>query len=405
MRPFVARAASSTFSVPPMLVSKSSRGLRVETTMLRAAAWNTISASATSLSTIAGSHTEPCTNSNPLRGRFSSRPVNRSSSTVTRAPSRIRRRTRLLPMKPAPPVTSTRAFSIGIMDADAPMGSVAQAEPQVDEGPQDAPTVLEAHLRGAATMIANGHRRLPDAVAGAHGLVEQVGLELVAIEPGLFELDPRIVEEREAERAQAVRAVGHLVPAREPEQQRVELGEPAPVGRDARRGAAREPARALYQVGLPSEQRCQHARQLVRLVLVVAGEHGGELDAAALRLQEPGADAGPHAHVHLVPDHDLGAGRAGLPRRVVARVVVDHDHRGGPAARHLADHEADLPGLVPGGHDGGHPRRVDEREAGGRRVERGDFGRAAMGWTHGPPSLTRTRVWERRGFLPLSPRG
>src|SRR5262245_17206719 len=177
-----------------MLVSKSSRGLRVETTMLRAAAWNTTSASATSFSTIAGSHTEPFTNSKPLRGRFSSRPVKRSSSTVTRAPSRRRRRTRLAPMKPAPPVTSTRAFSIGIMDGKSPGGSVAQAEPQVDERPQDAPAVLETHLRRAAAMIANGHRRFPDAVAGAHDLVEEIGFELVAIEPVLLEPDARVIE-------------------------------------------------------------------------------------------------------------------------------------------------------------------------------------------------------------------
>src|SRR5262245_47831891 len=242
-----------------MLVSKSSRGLRVETTMLRAAAWNTTSASATSFSTIAGSHTEPFTNSKPLRGRFSSRPVKRSSSTVTRAPSRRRRRTRLAPMKPAPPVTSTRAFSIGIMDGTSPRGSVAQAEAQVDEGAQDAPTVLEAHLGGAAAMIADGHRRLLHAVAGAHGLVQQVGFQLVAIEPILRELDAGIVEQRELERAQAVRAVGDGVAAREPEQQRVELREPAPVRGDAGRGTARQPARALDQVGLAREQRRQHA--------------------------------------------------------------------------------------------------------------------------------------------------
>src|SRR5215467_5651653 len=206
-------------SVPPMFVSKSSRGLRVETTMLRAAAWNTTSASATSFSTIAGSHTEPFTNSKPLRGRFSIRPVNRSSSTVTRAPSRRRRRTRLAPMKPAPPVTSTRAFSMGIMgEMLRRQGSVAEAEAQVDERAQDAPAVLEAHLGGAAAMIADGHGGFLHAVAAAHGLVQQVGLELVAIEPVLLELDAGIVEQREAERAEPVRAVGDGVAARDPEE-------------------------------------------------------------------------------------------------------------------------------------------------------------------------------------------
>src|SRR5262249_53459524 len=192
-----------------MFVSKSSRGFFVDTTMLRAAAWNTTSASATSRSTTAASQTEPSTNSQPLRGRFSSRPVNRSSKTVTRAPSRISRRTRLLPMKPAPPVTSTRAFSRGIMGWRVSGGSVTESEAQVDERAQDAPAVAEqAHLRGAAPMIADGHRGLLHAVAGADDLVEQVGLELVAVEPGLRELDARVVEQRQAERPHAVRAVG-----------------------------------------------------------------------------------------------------------------------------------------------------------------------------------------------------
>src|SRR5262245_6328397 len=324
-----------------MFVSKSSRGLRVDTTMLRAAAWNTTSASATSFSTIAGSQTEPFTNSKPLRGRFSSRPVKRSSSTVTRAPSRIRRRTRLLPMNPAPPVTRTRAFSIGIMAGTSPEGSVTQAEPQVDERPQDAPAVLPAHLRGAAAMIANGHRRFLHAVAGAHGLVEQVGLQLVAVEPVLLEPDPGVVEQREPERPQAVRAVRDRVSAREPEEPRVELGEPAPVRGDAGGRAAGQPARALDQVRLAREQRDQDARQLVGLVLVVAGEHGRELQAATFRLEEPGADASADPLVRLVPDHHLGTGGAGFARGVVARVVVHHDDRGGPPARNLSHHVPD----------------------------------------------------------------
>src|SRR5262245_46004803 len=206
-----------------MLVSKSSRGFRVETTMLRAAAWNTTSASRTSFSTVAASHTEPWTNVQPSCGRFSSRPVNRSSRTVTRAPSRISRRTRLLPMKPAPPVTSTRAFSRGIMGSGFSGGSVTEPKAQVDERAQDAPAVAEqAHLRGAPAMIADGHRRLLYAVARADGLEEQVRLQLVAVEPGLREPDARVVQEREPERAHAVRAVGDRPPAGDPEQQRIE---------------------------------------------------------------------------------------------------------------------------------------------------------------------------------------
>src|ERR1043166_2770821 len=182
-----------------MFVSKSSRGFFVDTTMLRAAAWNTTSASPTSFSTMRGSQTEPWTNSKPRGGRFSSRPVNRSSSTVTRAPSRSRRRTRLLPTKPAPPVTSTGEFSSGINGDGPPKVSVSRAQPEEDERAQDAPAVPEqSHLRGAPPMIADGDRGLADPIAGPPGLAEQVGLELVAVEPVLRELEPRVVEQGQA---------------------------------------------------------------------------------------------------------------------------------------------------------------------------------------------------------------
>jgi len=71
---------------------ESSRGFFVDTTMLRAAAWNTTCASADQLLDTVASQTNPA-RTRALRRRFSRRPVNRSSRTVTRAPSRSRRRT------------------------------------------------------------------------------------------------------------------------------------------------------------------------------------------------------------------------------------------------------------------------------------------------------------------------
>src|SRR5512144_2460386 len=136
--------------------------------MLRAAQWNTGSVWETRRSTTTGSHTEPSTNSTPEAGRFSRRPVNRSSSTVTRAFSRSRRRTRALPTKPAPPVTSTLLFSRDIAALLDDGSSALEAEPQVDERPHDAPPVAdEPHLRRAARMIAHRHRHFMDPVAAA----------------------------------------------------------------------------------------------------------------------------------------------------------------------------------------------------------------------------------------------
>src|SRR6266542_3665159 len=151
--------------------------------MLRAAQWNTTSCPAITRSTVAGSHTVPWTNSNPVAGRFSRRPVNRSSSTVTRASSASRRLTSALPTNPAPPVTSTR-FPLKPMLPSSSLRSALEPEAQHDQRPEDAPAVAQqVHLGRAPRMIAHRDRRLPHAIAAAHDLEQEVGLELVAVEP------------------------------------------------------------------------------------------------------------------------------------------------------------------------------------------------------------------------------
>src|SRR5262249_26274267 len=250
--------------------------------MLRAAPWNTTSLPSTRRSTTAGSHTEPCTNSNPDSGRFSRRPVKRSSSTVTRAFSRSSRRTSALPTNPAPPVTSTLRFSRDIA-GPLELGSALEPETEIDERSHDAPSVAdEPHLGRAARMIAHRDRHFMDAVPAAHRLEEQVGLELVAVEPRLVETDPRVVEQVRAERPEPVRAVGRRIAAGDAEERGIDAGEPAPLRGDAGHRPARQPARALHQVRGACEQRLEQSRQLVGLVLVVAREDHRDREALAL---------------------------------------------------------------------------------------------------------------------------
>src|SRR5438094_1679887 len=75
--------------------------------------------------------------------RLSILPVKKSSRMVRCFVSVVKRRTRLAPTKPAPPVTSTRLFANKSATLLLPHQLVAQPQRQVDDGPQDAPPVAE----------------------------------------------------------------------------------------------------------------------------------------------------------------------------------------------------------------------------------------------------------------------
>ena len=152
------RAARSTLSVPPMFVSKSSRGFSCRG------------------DDVARGHVEDQRRSpapararaprplpSPARtgrcvGMVSARPVKRSSRTVTRAPDSTSRRTSAPPTKPAPPVTRTRrppnARSAGRSSLDP--------RSKQDCRPEETPPVAQpAHLRVALLgVVADGDRHL-----------------------------------------------------------------------------------------------------------------------------------------------------------------------------------------------------------------------------------------------------
>ena len=104
----LARAASSTATVPVRLTECAPIQSCVQrTTLAIAARWNTPSTPAIAAWTNAASVTLPRASS-AAGARFSIRPVERSSTTLTVSPRASRASTRCDPIKPHPPVTRKR---------------------------------------------------------------------------------------------------------------------------------------------------------------------------------------------------------------------------------------------------------------------------------------------------------
>ena len=130
----MARAASSTLAVPPTLIEASKAGSATDLrTSIWAARWKIASgaAPAATSATAARSRMSSSTSLAPFASapsRFSRRPVERSSTTVTASPRASSASTRFEPMKPAPPVTKQ---SIGppILEGSARGRRSSAAEP------------------------------------------------------------------------------------------------------------------------------------------------------------------------------------------------------------------------------------------------------------------------------------
>src|SRR4029453_12701352 len=106
-----ARAASSTAIVPSTLTEASCAGRSTETrTSTWAARWQHSSGRASSKTSASPSRMS-CTTSRAPSGTFSRLPFERSSTIVTSSPRASSASTPCEPMKPAPPVTTTRTGS------------------------------------------------------------------------------------------------------------------------------------------------------------------------------------------------------------------------------------------------------------------------------------------------------
>src|SRR3954447_1803958 len=104
-------AASAVTSVPVPLISCVLRGLPSDARRLSQAMWMTTSAPSRTSFIVSSSRTSPTMSSAPpamASVRLSSRPTLRSSTATASAPTDTSRSITWLPMKPAPPVTTTR---------------------------------------------------------------------------------------------------------------------------------------------------------------------------------------------------------------------------------------------------------------------------------------------------------
>src|SRR5665811_11858 len=154
------------------------------------------------------------------------------------------------------------------------------------------PPHLRVSLRG---VIPDGHRVLHDAVPAPDDLEENVRLQVVAVQPGLVQVDRRVAQELRPEDAEPVRGVRDAVEGEDAEDHRVDPGpEPAPAG-GPHHPAAAHPARALDVVRLAGEQVIECADKLFRLVLIVTGDQGEVRPPTLKPGHPPVADGGPRA--------------------------------------------------------------------------------------------------------------
>src|SRR5713226_2803107 len=90
--------------------------------------------------------------------------------------------------------------------------SFPQPQPEQEDGPQDAPPSGDGPHLGVALGVGRidfGHRDFPMPVAELDGLIEQIGFELVLVQPVLAPADACIAQDRRAKGAEAVRRFGH----------------------------------------------------------------------------------------------------------------------------------------------------------------------------------------------------
>src|SRR5437016_6729678 len=113
---------------------------------------------------------------------------------------------------------------------------------------------------------------------------------------------------------------------------------------------AREKTRADDEVIIGVADRIEQTRDLLRSILVIAGDHDDDVTAAATRFVEAAANSVAHP-VHAIERDDPGPWPPRRVRRAVRRAVVDHEHYIDDVARCAADDLADLGFLVKGRGD------------------------------------------------------
>src|SRR2546428_3559400 len=132
---------------------------------------------------------------------------------------------------------------------DAVSGAEVQCEEQ--DGPDHVPPVddrPDLRVVRAAVRVRLRDRDLADPIAQRDELPVEVVLELIPVEPALVSADARVVEQREAVRAEAVRHVGAVESTQEPEDQGETADEQTARQWEPHRAAAFREARTLHVV-------------------------------------------------------------------------------------------------------------------------------------------------------------
>src|SRR5436853_5077252 len=240
-------AASAVTRVPVPLISCVLRGLPSDARRLSHAMWITTSAPSRTSFIVSASRMSPTTSSAPpaiAPARFSSSPTLRSSSATASAPTATSLSITWLPMKPAPPVTTTRFPDTFTRVLPVRLVGAPRQE-DGGEGPDEEAVVLPQGPVGHVQVVELHHLLEGDARPAEH--LPRPGEARGQVEPSLAPAVDLLRQRRghrpwphEAHVAlQDVPELRQLVDARAPEE--------AAHARDARVVLEQEPRRVLAQ--------------------------------------------------------------------------------------------------------------------------------------------------------------
>src|SRR3954447_1465962 len=286
-------AASAVTSVPVPLISCVLRGLPSDARRLSQAMWITASAPSRTSFIASSSRMSPTTSSAPAAiapARFSSSPTLRSSIATASAPTATRRSITWLPMKPAPPVTTTRFPETFPWVLPVPLVGAPRHE-DGGEGPDEEARVLPQRPVGHVQVVELHHLLEGDARPAEH--LPRAGEARSQVEPPLAPAVDLLLElRRHRPRAhqahvalQDVPELRQLVDARAPEE--------AADARDARIVLEQQPRRVLTE-------RAQLLHEVVRVLdhrpELVEPELAARATHAHLREEDRAARVEPDRH-------------------------------------------------------------------------------------------------------------
>src|SRR6266545_415225 len=139
--------------------------------------------------------------------------------------------------------------------------SSLEARPQQQGWSEQPPPVADpAHLRVTLPLVIANRARMLDDLEASERLVQHVRLEIVAIEPGLPDVDLGIGQDRRLENPEPIRGVRNPAKDEQAEQEGIDARSERATATVPQYATTRHPARSLDVVGARRKQGIQGPR-------------------------------------------------------------------------------------------------------------------------------------------------